>query len=840
MSKQHDSFILRAAVALALVAGSAGSALAQQAAASAGGLEEVIVSATRRESNLQSTPIAVSALDQGLITEVSPQTISDLAAFVPNFSAAKVNGFNAASFAMRGVGQTDIIVYTEAPVGVIVDDFVMPNVQTQILDAFDVSSIEVLRGPQGTLFGKNTTGGAVVVHTKQAELNTWSSEAQVQFGTPDVSLRNIQAAVNIPLLTDKLALRVVVSDEQVAGYMRNNASSTFATPYAQYGGTEVAPGVFLGSYKGNGARVGGTDVLSGRVKLNWQVTDDLSAKLQYEQVRDRSDTPAAVNTSPAGTVFSLLGLQANCTERDPLNCAGMDNRAGYLLDVQKGHHVDTDGVYANIDWKTSAGTLTLDGGYRSQDSSLPSDYTGTVGPVSVFDANRSDIRKTYQYEARFASKDIGPINYVVGAFYQHDDTKFCVAQVLGLYDLFFVPTPAGTSPGGFNNNPQVMCNAQKSTSQAVYGELNWKTTDKMTVTLGARYTQDKKDFIAREQLFVQQLNGSPSAGPCGALEVRDSEGNVVLPLCPVDPSLTWDKLPGGLMGGADFNKYALGVVRSSHDWSSPTYRLLVSYQFTPDLFGYGSFSHGYKAGGYNDQIGTSGIPVTADELRPTNPEKADSFEVGMKAEFMDHRIRVNEAAFYVKYKDAIRQVVVPATNASGQAGEETLFRNAASMTVYGLENEITAKLSDHLTLRLPASYQHCKYDSFTSDGATFDLTTIPPARCPEYTATVALSWRGGPVSVEGSANYQSKNLDTFSIANTAPWAQTFLDARTLVDASVTFHGENDQWHVKVLGRNLTDKRYVASSQNVDPLWIWTLYGEPRYFGVEYGVKFGKR
>lgn len=828
MLKQHDSFLLRSAVALALVAGAASSALAQQAPASGvGALEEVIVSATRRESNLQSTPIAVSALDQNLINQVSPQTISDLAAYVPNFSAAKVNGFNAASFAMRGVGQTDIIVYSEAPVGVIVDDFVMPNVQTQILDAFDVSSIEVLRGPQGTLFGKNTTGGAVVVHTKQAELNTWSSEAQVQFGSPDMNLRNVQAAANIPLVTDKLALRLVVSNETVQGYMRNSASSTFATPYPNYGGTEVAEGVFLGSYQGDGARVGGTDVLSARAKLNWQVSDNISAKLQYELVRDRSQTPAAVNTSPAGTVFDALGLRANCTASDPLDCGGMDNRVGYLIDIPKGHHVDTDGIYANVDWKSDYGTLTLDGGYRSQDSVLPSDYTGTVGPVSIFDANRSDNRKTYQYEIRFASKDIGPLNYVVGAFYQHDDTKFCVAQVLGLYDLFFIPTPEGTAAGGFNNNPQVMCNAQKSTSQAAYGELNWKASDKLTVTLGARYTQDKKDFVAREQLFVQQLLNPASAGPC------------TMVTCPIDPTFTWDKLPGGLMGAADFDKYPLGVERGSHDWSSPTYRLMVSYQFNPDLFGYGSFSHGYKAGGYNDQVGTTGTPITAVEMLPTNPEKADSFELGIKAELMDHRIRINEAAFWVKYKDAIRQGVVPKTNAFGAPGQETLFFNAASMTVYGIENELTAKLTDSLTLRLPASYQHCKYDSFNIPGATFDLTTIEPARCPQYTATAALAWAAGSVTVEGSANYQSKNLDTFSIANTAPWAKTYIDARTLIDASVTYHGEGDSWHVKVLGRNLADKRYVASSQNVDPLWIWTLYGEPRYFGIEYGMKFGK-
>ncbi|MCX7056192.1 MAG: TonB-dependent receptor [Proteobacteria bacterium] len=814
MSKQSDSFMLRAAVALALVAAASGSAVAQQvAAATSGGLEDVIVSATRRDSNLQSTPIAVSAVDEVLIRQVSPENIGDLAIYVPNFSAAKVNGFNAASFAMRGVGQTDIIVYNESPVGVIVDDFVMPNVQTQLLDAFDVQQIEVLRGPQGTLFGKNTTGGAVVVHTKQAELNTWSAEANAQVGSPDLNLRNIQAAINVPLLTDRLALRVVASQETVVGYMRNSATSSYLTPYAATTGT----------FHGDGSRVGGTDALAARAKLTWQIADNLTAHLQYEQVHDRSDTPAAVNTSPEGTVFSLLGLTGSC-QGDPLNCGGMHERTGFLIDMQRGHRVDSDGMYLNVDWKLAPGTLTVDGGYRSQDSSLPSDYTGTVGPLSVFDANRSDARKTYQAEVRFASKDIGIFNYVVGAFYQHDNTKFCVAQVLGIYDQFFnqLTNTLGLTPGGWNNNPQVACNAQEAKSTAAYAEFNIKPTERLTLTLGGRYTKDDKSFVARTQMFVQQLG---------------TDGTI-------DPTFTWDKLPGGLMGATDFTKYSYGVVRDSRNWSSPTYRFMASYQFNTDLFGYFGFSHGYKAGGYNDQVGSGGTPITAGELAPTNPEKADSFELGVKAEFMDRRIRINEALFHVKYKDAIRQVVQPITNSAGEVAEATVFRNAAGMTVYGIEHELTAKLSEHLTLRLPASYQHCKYDEFTSDGAAFDLTSIPVARCPEYTATVALAWNHpageGNVTLEGSANYQSKNLDTFSIANAAPWAQTFLDARTLIDASVTYHAANDAWYFKALGRNLSDKRYVASSQNVDPLWIWTLYGAPRYFGLEYGVKFCKR
>ena len=110
-------------------------------------------------------------------------------------------------------------------------------------------------------------------------------------------------------------------------------------------------------------------------------------------------------------------------------------------------------------------------------------------------------------------------------------------------------------------------------------------------------------------------------------------------------------------------------------------------------------------------MGTGGTPITDDEKQPTNPEKADSFEVGMKSELWDRRVRLNEALFYVQYKDCIRQVVVPMTNANGAPGEETLFRNAAKMTVYGIESELTVQLTEACCCALPFCYQHCKYNS---------------------------------------------------------------------------------------------------------------------------------
>ncbi len=816
--QHHRSVSLAVAAALLSTTAHAEIATAAAAEPAVGGLDEIVVTATRRESNLQSTPIAVTAIDSQTMAALTPRTLADLAMLVPNFSANKVNGFNAASFAMRGVGNTDIIVYNEAPVAVLIDDFVMPSTQTQLLDPFDVQEVEVLRGPQGTLFGKNTTGGAVIVKTKAPSLTEMTVEAQAGGGS--YNEMHGQGAINIPIIADHLALRVVASEEKQDGWMRNGASNVI-------GGT---------TYTGDGARVGGSDVFTGRAKLLWEPTDNLRALFTYEMLTDRSGTPGAVNTTPAdlrpGTnvpyfVFGQLGLPGY-TGNNPLGNAGVDNRQGYLIDSQNGHRVDAQGEHLNIDYTIEPGTFTWVQGYRSQDSSLPSDYTGVVGPLSVFDANRSDRRKTWQEELRFASKQIGAFNYVAGAFYQHDDTKFCVAQILGIYDLFGVPTPPGLQPGGYNNNPQVLCNEQTEKSKALYGETNYKFTDATTLTVGARITQDSKNWIGRQQVFVQQL---PS--PTGA----------------VVPAFTYAQL-NGLMSGANFSAYPFGVVTDSHSWTQPSYRVTLSHQFDPEVFGYVNFSHGFKGGGYNDQVGTGGTPITPAEKQPTNPEKADSFELGVKSELFDRRVRLNEALFYVRYTDLIRQVVAPITNANGQQGEETLFKNAAKMTAYGIENELTVRLMDGLMLRTPLSFQHCSYGNFSTlnaSGGSTDLSGLPVNRCPTVTATIDLNytipvaWTNGTVVIDLNDNYVSRNLDTYSIAlPNAPFTQTYADARALLGASITYNGEGNKWFARVYGRNLTNKLYKESAQNVDPLWVWSFYGEPLFVGGEIGFKFGQK
>jgi iron complex outermembrane recepter protein len=517
-------------------------------------LGEIVVTATRRATNLQTTPIAVSAVDSKLIQQSSPRNIGDLASFVPNFSAATITGFNAASFAIRGVGQNSIIVYFEPPVAVLVDDFVVPSVQTQLLDTFDVAQVEVLRGPQGTLFGKNTTGGAVVVKTKRPELDKISVEGRMQVG--DFGTYIPQGAVNIPI-GHTLAFRGVIGHTQSHGYYKNGGCFGPVTPFApagtygaKYAGAEGC---------GDGRHLGGQDVWNARAKLLWQPSSRFSALAQYEFLRDRSDSIPAINLTPDSThfLFYNLGVGAQTPSSDPLNNAAITNRNAALLHMPKGQRINVDGYYLTMEYKPDFGTFTSVTGYRRQESRLPNTYMGTApvasdGDVlSLFDTAREDDRKTFQQELRFASSFHGPFNFVAGGFYQHDKTAFCAGQVLGFEDLLGLSTPYGP----FNDNPYLLCNAQKASSKAAFVEGTYKILPNLTLTAGARYTWENKTWYGRQQVFAQQLLGGTN-----------------------DPVALGEALDANV-----FN-YPAGVIQVKDSAKQPTWRASLGWQATPRIF----------------------------------------------------------------------------------------------------------------------------------------------------------------------------------------------------------------------------------------------------------------
>lgn len=782
-------------------------------------LEEIRVTATRRaETDIQTTPVAVTALSPLDIERVIPNDLGDLLSYAPNVSNGKQPGFNSANFAIRGVGQNGIILYFENQVGVTVDDFVIPHIQTANIEMLDVASVEILRGPQGTLFGKNTTGGVVNVKTNRPEMgaNTLSVRAQAaEHGRVEG-----EAVFNFAL-GENFAIRGASLYMESDGYYENGAS------YGPVGDFGVGYPLVGATGQGDGDDVGGDDVFSGRYKLRWTPTDAIDVNFAYEIVRDESDTPPAVNTTPSDPnyVFNNLGFTQD--KGNPLDNAGVTNRNDVLLEMgNKGHEIDVDGYFLNVDWALNDEyTLTAFAGYRETDSWLANTYTGEVGPVSLFDATRQDERETTQFEARIASDLDGSFNWVGGVFYQDDDTDFTVAQVLGFVDMTLDANDLFGNPLFFNENPQVLSNSQEAESWAIYADGTYEINDQWTLGAGIRYTEEEKEWTGRNQVFIQALDGG------------------------FDPDFTWREL-GEPINAADYGRWPTGVVNDDEDWNEPTWRVTLGYQANDDLYTYFTYARGFKSGGYNDQTGTGGNPIEPEQARPTDPETADSFELGMRSEWFDNTLRLNVTGFYVIYDDSQQQLLAEIEADRDGDGinestfQETRFFNAAEINAYGLEVESTWLVSDNFSVRSSIGWLDTEFDEFEADTnfdgtIDTDLSNNDVARAPEWTANLDFlydhSMFGGDVSWVLNVNYEDEAVYSYTAVPNTDDGVT--DDRTLVNFSTTYRNSDNGWWVRAFGKNLSDEEYRMGELPVANLWVMSFWGQPRTFGIEAGMDF---
>lgn len=748
--------------ALAQAAPEQGTAAPQQQV----GLEDIVVTARRVSESLQDTPVAVSAFTSAAIENKFATDIRALAGDVPNVVITNVPGFNAASIGIRGQSTGDIILTFEPAVAVVVDDFVLAHVQTQLFDLFDIERIEVLRGPQGTLFGKNTVGGVVNVITKRPEAG-FSGEVRV--GYSSFNTKDVKAAINIPF-AENLYFRAAGSFQESDGFYRLTKNNTVD-------GIQGVPG--------RGQRWPGTRYFSGRAKLLWEPSTDTNIMLTYELLRDRGDSPPSVNETPPGFLFDVLGFPGiQTTGASPFDtgttlCAGSAT-APNCVGTLDGHRIDVDGVYLRGEHTVDGtGTFTMVGGWRRVRSELPSDYTGEN--AYLFVSTREDTRKQYSLEGRFSSDFSDVLKFTVGAMYWGQTLDANATSFLGFLRFLGDPT-ALTDPNQSTANYKV-------DSYAVFGEAEYKVADPFSVFLGARYTKEKKDFSVRPQ-------------------VRRS-----------------------VIATGFWPEYS-----DSQSFSKPTFRAGYRWEIGQGINNYFTYSQGYKSGGYNEQA------MSATSALPFKEETADSFELGFKTETADRRLRVNIAAFYVKYNDLQRDAVVPFLDPiTGLPGQETRTTNAGKAEVKGIELEISAAPTPGLTLGAALGWQKARYKEFSTDvngdGINDDASFLKLRNAPRWTASAnaryefpPTSW--GTMSVNADINYQSEYEST---TLNADFSQG--EARTLVGASIGWTDPSERYRVAVFGRNLLDKVYRVSANSVAGLFNFTNYAPPRSFGIEGAVKF---
>ena len=834
--KSSSFKLLALPAAVATLCASMGT-MAQDQTQSSAALEEIIVTGTKRNIGQQDLPIAVSTITAAQLNKTFQNSVTELAQFAPNVTLTPQNGFNAIAGGMRGTGFISILVTKDPSVGISVDDFAFNHVQSQFVEVFDIEQVEIFRGPQGTLFGKNTTAGAIAFTTIKPDVGgEVSGNVEVNFGrydSNDSDLSKFKFALNVPL-TDTLAARLSVIRDYSDGYYSNTkpmggtftcfvcSDGLFATP----GNPSTAEIKSTYPTTGDGTNLGGKDVLAGKLKFRWEPTDWYSADLMFEYLDDQSATVATANETPnnEGYVWPIIGFPgiADVGITDPFN-TGQSYTQTAVIDLKGGHKVDANGVYLNQVFTIGDYEIKSITGMRDQDEILASTYTGEAY-TSLYDASRNSKREQFQQEFRVASQYDGPFNWVGGTALYRDDVDFIVFGNLG----FFGPLAATNF---YDDKYEVQETTQDRTTWAVYADGSFDVNDKLTLSAGVRYTEDKKDF--------ERYNLGTAANPVSNIISLDQfAGPFVNPL------------PESAFGN---------VQKNSETWDAVTYRLVADYKINDDMMVYASFATGFVAGGFSETCGSEF------SCSPYDSEENENFEIGLKSDLLDGTLRLNLAAFHTQYENLQRDTVVTIQDAAGNTFQETVSVNEGQSTAQGFEAEMQWAVSDNFRIDANLGYLDHTYDSYTpginpadlglpaGDAINPDLSGLRVPFSPELTYGVAATYFQDLAS--GASITYNLNMHYQDDAETSPFPANFqgadaqgnpiivqkaltqMEDRTLLNGFITYNGADNGIEISVYGKNLTNEIYRVAANPVATLWNFTRHGPPREYGIQVGYSF---
>jgi iron complex outermembrane receptor protein len=775
-------------------------------------LAEVVVTAQFREQRLQDTPLAITAVNAETLEARGQTSIAQVAAQAPNVSLRPQpqNGGSGLIAFIRGVGQVDFNYALDPGVGVYIDDVYIPTLSSSLLELIDLDRVEILRGPQGTLAGKNAIGGAIKLFSARPKGDD-SGSLRVSYGSfNELALRGM-ADLKI---SDTLAFRVSGMSRGRDGYVG----------MLDYGQTHPNSNVPQNTTRGRGnsdyATMGGQNILAGRAALRWSPSDELDVNLSYDYTRERSEAIptvliAAGAVAPGTTVFDPNSVGASnsfgnpwLTGKDgqPVNMSCAFVPAGpYSCDTGATTYNGFDREFVSysnfLDGMTPTaqapfkpyfalpetvfngsgvqGSVTYDfndnlqlvyiGSYREYTSKFGQDQDATPLPVAQLDNELNHHASTSEVRLNMKSAN-GFIEGTVGAFYLDQQGTY-TARV----DLNYVgPTI------DFLHGPDTT----PSTTKAAFATATIHPTDALSITGGVRYTEDEKDYT--------YFRSNPDS---------------TVP----NPALCFANPPGGSVVAYP-NCILSGIfdVTGSFAGDRTDWRIVGDYRFTPTLLGYVSVSTGFKGGGVNPR------PFVADQRLPFEPETLTTYEAGLKSEFFDRRLVLNGAVFLNKYEDIILgKTVCPESTLPTPCLRPD---NIGTADVKGAELELSVFAGAGLMFDASFSYLDFEYTSATTpDGLLLAGTGIPAAGIAPYTPETQWSLGGqydhdttlGTVSVRLDGSYQGK---LFTNAENTSWAT--IDGRFLANARLSWSDPQDKWRASVEVQNLFDEYYYLSVSDV--------------------------
>jgi iron complex outermembrane receptor protein len=763
-----------------------GAPAAQTAAETTAGDLDIVVTARRREENLLDVPVAITAFTGDALERQGAIDITDIADTTPNITVETSRGTNSTLTAfIRGVGQQDPVAGFEAGVGLYLDDVYLNRPQAAVLDIYDLQRIEVLRGPQGTLYGRNTIGGAIKYVTKN--LNPDDAELSIRGNLGEYKQADLVATGSIPL-----------------------------TPDFRLGGSvaRLSRGGF-GDNLTNGLENYNKDVWAARFTAEAGSHDSVFFRLSGDYTHDKSN--------PRNGHRLIPGLLSGA----PVLSDVYDTRAGLNTPHQD---VKAYGIAGRLEW-AATDELTFKNilAWRKDHSATPIDFDA----LPAADVDVPAIYRNRQWSEEFqAVYESDKLQGVAGAYYLD-------ARARNIFDVILNTTGVPLGLPGFTAST---FGDVRTKTWAVFGDFTYNFTDQFAVSLGGRYTEDKRNAIVIRKNLIG--GASPALG-----------GNGV----------QLGALTSNFNGEKTFKEF--------------TPRASISFKPTEDHTLYASYSKGFKGGGFDPRgLSTAAPDTNGDGVRDAaeifdyflfDPEKVDSYEVGYKASLFDNRLRFALAGFYADYKD----VQVPGSVGAVINGVPTFVgvtTNAGKATFKGVELETQAILArdfavsgDRLNFSGTLGYIDAQYDQFVTNVPGKGPVDVADFRriqnTPKWTLSGTLNYDvpigSGSIDAATTLSYRSK---TFQFESPSP----FLDqpGYALWDASLVWTSDNQRYTIGLHAKNITNKKYISSGYQflaTDPVTavplrnaqgqvipslgkegvVTTFYGNPRQIFASFGVKF---
>lgn len=789
-------------------------------------LQEVVVTAQFRSENLQKTPIAITALDSTDMENRSYTSILDVAQSAPNVVMTEgTGGFGATNFAfIRGIGQPDFSFAFEPRVGFYIDDVYYATTFGSIFDLLDVQRVEIERGPQGVLNGRNSVGGAIRLFSQQPE-GTNSGYLQVTGG--DFDRLDVKGAYDMALIPNKVFVRISAGEEHRDGYVERE---NFACLYPNLAGNLPTTGYSVASSKGcQVGTLGGIARYMGKIQvrmlINDKITNTVAGDFTDDQSEGSPDDLLAISdhyvpglpgsyTSVPGT-HTVVPIPASTPNGLGLWLAnqgkayyGLVNSPALLAALLSSpyqsyaafgnpglsdkalqettpaiNHVKPMGVSDTLD-------IDLPGDVHFKSITAYRNFTGQFGnsqaniALPLEEVYNEVAHHQFSEETRFLGTLFqGRLEWTLGAFYL---TTYSLNRSLIDDEGFAVYV------GGLGELPDIFYKTvnDSATLQNISGYANGvlHITDEFTFTAGVRYTHETKDY-------------------------------------------DYDELE---MGAPPFIAQAPSTTTSRAD---P--RVALQYQLTPTILAYTSYSTGFTGGGYNPR------PFAPQDIKiPLLTETVQAYEVGLKSELFNHHMRLNLASYYTLYDNL--QVTLAGCPSGCPTTSPFYYGNGGNARIYGFEAEIEAQPVSGLLVNASTGYTHFNYTKLSPyvnpDNDPTNLTLDShEAYAPTWTANAGAQYEIGlgPVgSLTPRIDWTYRSTIYFGTDNLDPWERQ--DGYGLINARLTYQPRNASWSAAFFITNLTNKLYFTSkTDSLNSFGVATgTIGAPRELGVTFRHNFG--